>query len=113
MHIESTGNDPYIYCRDVCRVTGPMVLTIRMKSDLNGRGMFFWTDLQNGNFNSKQRISFDIKHDNEFHEYKVTFSAAKPLTAVRIDPGGGKGAVQIRSIQLKRPYGEILNMWNM
>ncbi len=113
MHIESTGNDPYIYCRDVRHVTGPMVLTIRMKSDLNGRGMFFWTDLQNGNFNSKQRISFDIKHDNKLHKYKVPFSAAKPLTAVRIDPGGGKGAVEIRSIQLKRPYGEILNMWNM
>ncbi len=109
--VNSTGNDPYIRCSDVPARQGSMVIQFRMRSSAKGGGQFFWADARQKNFGPRQRISFDITHDDQWHEYTVVFESAAALRAIRIDPGNAPGRIEFDWIRLKTKAGKTLKDW--
>lgn len=111
MLINSTGGDPYIYCNDVPAQNRRMFAGFRMKINTSGNGMFFWADSKQKHFAAARRISFNIQHDGNWHDYSIEFTPDGPLSAIRIDPGTSSGQIEIGDIRLVRPNGEVLKQW--
>jgi len=42
-----------------------------------------------------------MKHDGKPHTYKITFTAAHPVTAVRLDPGQTVGTIHVSAMTLR------------
>lgn len=113
LRIRSTGTDPFIRTSDVPIVNGPMVLELRMRSQIGGQGYVFWSDAKRPGFGPEQRVGFSPIHDDKWREYQVEFSSKGILKGLRIDPGNTEGAVEVDWVRLRRKHGEVLKDWDM
>jgi len=111
--ITSTGNDPYLRFHFPQRVAaGTYEAELTMSSNGGGRGQFFWQ--QQGvrpPFFRDRSVVFDIVHDGNAHTYRVRFTAAHPLTAVRLDPGQAEGKARLLRMKLSGAKGALLFDW--
>lgn len=76
------------------------VLQIRAKCAANGPGQLFWTTKQLPEYSENRSVGFDLTHDGKWHEYSVYFRPEGDLTSLRLDPGTGRGLVEIDWIKL-------------
>lgn len=107
--VTSSGGDPYL-SRQLPQAAKESTFTLHltMASDSSGRGQVFWQQQGAGPFKADRSQFFDIKHDSELHDYRITFETQSPLVAVRIDPARGAGTIRISSIRLVDASGKVV-----
>jgi hypothetical protein len=67
---------------------GRFELLVTMASTGGGRGQWFWQEEGvKPAFFRDQSVGFAMTHDGKPHEYRLAFTAAHPVVAVRLDPG--------------------------
>lgn len=107
LRINSTGRDPYIVSNvGITLFDSSHILRIRMKSDASGAAALYY----NKPPNADRMVTFDVNHDNAWHDYEVEIPAS-PLNLLRLDPARTKGTILIDSIQLLDADGKILKGW--
>lgn len=110
--VDSSGSDPFITTSDVPGVGGPIIATIRVKSDSSGSGRIFWSTRDAKGFRPERGINFPVTHDGQWREYTIELPGdASPLTGVRLDPCTAKGTVSIDSIKLHTKEGRAVKAW--
>jgi len=100
MAITCMGGDPFLVNPHVSGASGKLAVQLRMRSDSNGPGQFFWTTEKARRFGPQQRLDFSPAHDGGWHEYEIAFEAKAPLDALRLDPSTGPGLIEIAWIRL-------------
>jgi arylsulfatase A-like enzyme len=112
--VDSLGGDPYLsYELPQPLPAGSMLVRITMSSTAAGRGQFFWQEQGvRPPFFRDRSTGFAMTHDGQPHEYRVSFTAAHPVSAVRIDPGQAPGKIRILSMRLLTVDEEILFEWS-
>ncbi|MBN1341658.1 MAG: sulfatase [Phycisphaerae bacterium] len=111
LQIKSIGGDPFITTDQVPAVSGRLVIKLRAKSSGKGVSQFFWTTAKAPRFGPHQRLDFDMKHDGQWHECEIAFTAKDAIKAIRIDPGTAPGLIAIDWIRLHRQDGTVLKAW--
>ncbi len=110
LEINSTGGDPFVVTNTVPGISGSAAMQFRMRSSSTGAGQFFWTTKGCPNFGPRQRLDFTPVHDNQWHEYEISFEMDSPLTAIRLDPSTSPGKIQIEWLRLTKD-GKAVREW--
>ena len=111
--ITNSGRDPYLsYVLPKPLAAGRFEFQITMASTAAGRGQMFWQEqgVQPSFFRDRS-TEFAITHDGKPHEYRIAFTAANPVTAVRLDPGQANGQIQISAIKLMDADASLVYEW--
>jgi len=110
--IQSSGRDPWFATRAIPKGQGPFTLQLRMRSTASGKALVYYCNTPKRGFNREQTVPLPVKHDGEWHEYKVIVPSEK-LTALRIDPATAKGEVRLSSLTLTDAAGKMVKRWNL
>lgn len=111
--VASSGSDPYLsYALPKTLEAGRFKALVTMTSTGRGRGQFFWQEqgVQPPFFRDRSTV-FAMTHDGKPREYRVTFTAAHPVTAVRLDPGQAAGEIRISAIKLLDTDEQLVYEW--
>ena len=54
-----------------------------------------------------------MTHDGKPHEYRIAFTATRPVTAVRLDPGQAPGEIRISSMKLLGTSDRLVHEWKI
>ena len=100
--ITNTGQDPHLsFVLPKSLAAGRFVLHVTMASRSSGRGQWFWReDGVTPAFHRDRSVTFDVDHSGKAHEYRIEFQAARPIRAVRLDPGQAVGEVRVSAMTL-------------
>lgn len=109
--INSTGQDPFIVTHDVPEVSGKLAVRFRLQSSTAGSGQFFWTTQTSRKFGPRQRLDFTPNHDDQPHEYELSFDTNTPLAALRLDPAAAPGPIRLEWLRLLKD-GTVLKEWS-
>jgi hypothetical protein len=112
--ITCTGRDPYLsYVLPKPLPAGRFEIRITMASTSHGTGQWFWQEqgVQPPFFRDRS-TGFEMTHDGKPREYSIAFTAARPVTAVRLDPGRASGEVRVLSMRLTDADGRTLHQWS-
>ncbi len=102
LRITLTGDDPYVGLPP-CDLPAPVHLTLRVRSNVGGDGAIYYGVDRRG-ITGQQVVTFPVSGDGAWHEYEVTVgNAGQRLTALRFDPPGESGVVDVAWIKLSRP----------
>lgn len=112
--ITSSGSDPYLsYVLPKPVAAGRFEVQITMASTAGGRGQFFWQEQGiRPPFFRDRSTGFTVTHDGKPHEYRVAFTAAHPVTAVRLDPGQSAGKIRISDMKLLDANDRLVHEWD-
>ncbi len=110
--ITSSGNDPFIVFRELPACMGPYQVEFKLKSSSRGVGQVFWATADEKAFHRDRSVSFEPKHDGDWHSYTVKLAEVKALIALRLDPATAAGEIQLASIHLKDKDGKTVKTWN-
>ncbi len=111
--IASSGGDPYMsYSLPKPLASGRFEVQITMTSTASGRGQFFWQEqeVMQPFFRDRSTV-FTITHDGKPHQYRVAFTAAHPIIAVRLDPGQATGEIRISDMKLLDANDSLVHDW--
>lgn len=111
--ITSTGGDPYLsYVLPKPLPAGQFEVRMTMASTAKGRGQLFWQEKGvQPRFFRDRSTGFAMRHDSQPHEYRVAFTAAHPVTAVRLDPGQAPGNISLSAMKLLDDNDRVLHEW--
>jgi len=99
MKIVSSGNDPYLTVR--LEAPGPvLVIKLRARSNAAGAGQFFWSTDKQGGFAEARSKRFEMIHDGKWHEYTLLIRVDGTMKALRFDPAGAIGTIEIDSFSI-------------
>ena len=116
LHVESTGNDPWLSTDFFPAVRGEITLELVMRSTCAGRGAVYVATQDNPNFARPGMTGFDIQHDGLQHTYRIDITLDSRLKRIRVDPGQAPGAIEISRIRLiewKSPgEGKVSHHWS-
>lgn len=108
LNVKSTGSDPFIIAAEPLNLAGgPFLVRVRMKSDADGDAQVFY----NNPFNATRAISFQPRHDGEWHEYDVAIPVKK-VGALRIDPARDVGTIEVGRVEVQNAAGDTVRKWN-
>jgi hypothetical protein len=100
LRIISNGEDPYLVVQLKNPVPGPLAVRIKLRSNGNGTGQFFWTSDRRPRWSEDQSNHFEIRHDGQWHEYSSVLPISGMLTGLRLDPGSAAGSCDVDWIEL-------------
>ena len=102
LRVQCLRNDPHLSRRLPVPIQGTkLVVELTMAAKGSGAGQFFWSEAGAAkSFHRERRIDFSVVHDGKARTYRVALSPQHPVTGIRIDPGGGKGLVEIASLKV-------------
>ncbi len=109
--VRSTGDDPFLMARGLSLRGGPFTVELRMKSASRGPGQVFWTTRAAPNFHRDRSVGLEVKHDGEWHDYRVELPVPGPLTALRLDPGTAPGEIRIEYVRVRGAGNALLKEW--
>ncbi len=111
--IASSGGDPHVsYSLPKPPAAGRFTVQITMASTGGGQGQFFWQEQGvRPAFFRDRSTRFAVTHDGKPHEYRVAFTAAQPVTAVRLDPGQATGEIRISDMKLLDADDSLVHDW--
>lgn len=92
-------------------VNGTFYFTFEMKSTGKGDGAIAWENGNDKEYLPENQTKFEVKHDNNWHQYKVKISLTDRLSSIQIRPSTGKGEVQIRNMRLINNDGFYIRDW--
>ena len=99
--VTSASGDPYFHSGPIpAGIDGPLIARLRLKSQSDGPGKFFWATQQSPQWSEKQSVSFEIIHDGQWHEYDVRLDMQGTLARLRIDPSTAAGEAEFDWIEL-------------
>ncbi|HEX4121178.1 MAG TPA: hypothetical protein VH619_11215 [Verrucomicrobiae bacterium] len=101
MHVESTGDDPYLIGPPV-NVTGPVVAHFRLKTGIGGNGQVFWGTNAAVDFDEARSAHFPLFWDSEWHDYNVELATGETIRWLRLDPAEAPGLIDISSFAVLR-----------
>ncbi|MEC8864684.1 MAG: sulfatase [Planctomycetota bacterium] len=113
--VSSSGGDPHLSFKLPDElIQEELVLELTMASQSKGSGRVFWQEQGSSPafFRDRSR-SFDVQHDGEPHDYSISWSAEKPVIAVRIDPSTAPGEIIISKIRLIDGNGNEVYRWKL
>ena len=111
--VTSNGRDPHLSFKFPKELPQKkLVMKVTMASNSKGSGQVFWQEkgVSPTFFRDRSR-GFDVQHDGKPNEYRVPFTAKKPILAVRIDPSNALGEITIFQIQLIDEDGNEVYRW--
>ena len=92
-------------------ISGPYSVAFELKSDARGKGdVFFTTDNKTSLPNGIQQ-TFDVVHDEQWHQHRIELATEKSLVKLRLDVGEHSGEATIRNLRLLGPDDQILIQW--
>jgi len=110
--LHSTGTDPGLAFEHLAVETpGPYTLEFRLQSNSTGPGELYWTTDAETILPKGKHLDFEVKHDGEWHNIKLTIDETKVLLALRLDPCAGEGVVKLEGLTLKATDGKLLVKW--
>jgi arylsulfatase A-like enzyme len=112
--LETSKGNPTIATRDVPAADGEMTLEFRMRSTAKGGGRAFWTTTKgkaSKGFNAEHAVRFAVTPGGQWHEYAEKLPVRGTISALRFDPAGAPGHVEVEWIRLKTPDGRLLKEW--
>jgi arylsulfatase len=110
--LQSTGSDPGLAFEHLSlEHPGPYTLEFRLQSKSSGPGELYWTTDAETILPKGKHLDFDVKHDGEWHDMKLTIDESKVLHGLRLDPCAGEGEVRIEGLTLKAADGKMLAKW--
>jgi len=110
--LHSTGTDPGLAFEYLAiESPGPYTLEFRLQSKSSGPGELYWTTDAETILPKGKHLDFDVKHDGEWHEMKLSIDETKPLHGLRLDPCAGEGEVKIEGLTIKSADGQVLAKW--
>ena len=108
--VRSTGGDPYLIAVEVPTATGPLTLEWRQRTRVSGNAEVFWGDEQGG-FAAERSVRVDYTPDNRWQELRAALPVQGKLAALRLDPTGARGEVELAWLRLRGPSGTVLKEW--
>lgn len=108
--VVSNDNDPWFMTRRVPEARGPIRGRVRMKTSAKGKGQMFWTSDVAPKFVG-HHVTFNLKHDGQWHEYEAELPVEGQLKGFRLDPAQSPGEIQIDWIELLDKDGRSLKRW--
>jgi arylsulfatase A-like enzyme len=113
--IVSTGRDPFLAAKilgTTALPAGEYTVELRMKSTAPGQGQVFWRNApEGGGFRKENSVTFDVKADNQLHDYAVKIKIGQPMNMLRLDPAEGIGEITVESLQIKDAAGKVVSQW--
>jgi arylsulfatase A-like enzyme len=110
--LHSTGGDPGLAFEHLkLEQPGPYTLEFHLQSHSTGAGELFWTTDAETILPKGKHLDFEVKHDGEWYDMKLSIDESKTLHGLRLDPCGGEGEVKIEDLVLKAGDGKILAKW--
>ncbi|HRH98427.1 MAG TPA: hypothetical protein PLB55_20970, partial [Prosthecobacter sp.] len=107
-----TGDDPGLaFDKLAIEQPGPYTLEFKLQSHATGSGELYWTTDAEAILPKGKHLDFDVKHNGEWHDMKLTIDEAKTLHGLRLDPCAGEGEVKIEGLTLKDADGKVLIKW--
>ncbi|MCF7818543.1 MAG: sulfatase [Kiritimatiellales bacterium] len=101
-----------IYTDKPPKAEGALKLRVRTKTAGAGLGSLFWAGADHKQFDADHKVGFGLVADGAGHEYEVEFTAADPLTRLRVDLGNNKKhPAEIEWIKLFNGDGSLLSQW--
>jgi hypothetical protein len=104
MKIVATGADPYLTAKLPQPQPGPMIVRLKVRSTMTGKGQLFWTSDRQPHTAEEQSSHFDMTHDGQWHEYQVPLDTSDLLERLRLDPGTGPGEAHVAWIELQEAH---------
>lgn len=90
---------------------GVFYFTFEMKSTGKGTGAIAWKTGNEKDYIKENQTKFEVKHDNEWYQYKVKIPLLGRLSTIQIQPSQDKGDIQIRNIELVNEGGFYIRDW--
>jgi arylsulfatase A-like enzyme len=110
--LSCTGDDPGLaFDKLAIEQPGPYTLEFKLQSHAAGSGELYWTTDSETILPKGKHLDFDVKHNGEWHDMKLTIDEAKTLHGLRLDPCAGEGEVKIEGLTLKDADGKVLIKW--
>ncbi|WP_052188273.1 sulfatase [Cellulophaga sp. Hel_I_12] len=112
LHIEASEDNPKVetvYTPNVSK--GTYYLTFEMKSSGNGEGTLAWKTGKDKDYIPENKTEFEVKHDNQWHQYKIEIPLSDRLSTIQIQPSQSKGKIQIKNIELVNEDGYYIRDW--
>ncbi len=107
-----TGDDPGLaFDKIALEQAGPYTLEFKLQSRATGPGEFFWTTDAETILPKGKHLEFEVNHDGEWHDMKLTIDEAKTLHAFRLDVCAGAGEAGIDGLRLTGADGKVLAQW--
>ncbi|MBN2452199.1 MAG: hypothetical protein JXR77_17570, partial [Lentisphaeria bacterium] len=111
LSLACSGGDPMIMSSTpLGQAPGTYVLTLRMRSAAGGAAQAFGRPETRG-YQPGTGQAFAVRHDGEWHEYRVELPLDHPLHELRIDPCSAPGEVAIDWIRLDTAAGVRVREW--
>lgn len=110
--LQCTGDDPGLAFEHL-KVTeaGPYILEFRLQSHATGSGEIYWTTDAETILPKGKKLPFEVVHDGQWHDVKISLDETKTLHGLRLDPCGGPGEVRLEGLMLKKADGTVLARW--
>jgi arylsulfatase A-like enzyme len=109
--VTSTGNDPRMTSPPSKRASGKMTFEFSMKSNSKGKAQLFWLIDNVKAFSSNHTKNFNVKHDNQWHDYSISLPFNTLLKSLRFDPSQGPGKIELKGMRLVDASGVTLYAW--
>lgn len=101
-----------IYTTQLPRAKGALKVRVRAKIFTPSVGSIFWDGGDEKHFGSDRKVTVRLTADGAWHDVEIDFTAAAPLSRLRIDLGSGqRRRVEIEWIQLYTADGSRLKQW--
>ena len=112
LRLHSTGSDPGLAFEHLAiEFPGPYTLEFRLQSHAKGSGEVFWTTEAETILPKGKKLPFEVIHDGQWHDVKLSLNETKTLHGLRLDPCGGPGEVYLEGLVLKTADGVVLARW--
>lgn len=108
--VRSTGDDPYLVAVEVPPVAGPLTLEWQQKTRVPGTTEVFWGD-ERGGFAAERSVRVGYTPDDRWQELRAALPVQGKLTALRFDPTGARGDVELAWLRLRAASGTLLKEW--
>lgn len=110
--VESASNRPTLQLLKAPAVTGPLVLTFRMRADQGRDGLVLWGTDEEPNFSAGRRLKFEPKYDGRWHDYELQFTPVSRLRQLRIDGSLRPTRLEFEWIRLSKGDGTVIQSWD-
>ncbi len=99
LRILSSGADPFVW-GPAMRLAGPLQASLRIRCATASGAQIFWHTAEAPGWREPQSTRFDLVNDGAWHAYTVALRASGTVTALRLDPGGEPGLVEVADVRL-------------
>ncbi len=99
--INAVGEDPYCVS-PAMEVRGPLSIRFLARANGAGQAQIFWSEKGVPGFAEERSVRLPVQRDRQWGEYEVFLNTDATVDQIRIDPGSGKGIMEIDWMTVNR-----------